>query len=98
MTSISKALVLVGSVALAAASATTFAEEIQGGSTTSATAMSSDLRAVTQSRLDAADGEKNKLASGEWRLLSKTLFPRQPNQLKQRRESKASLYFPDADS
>jgi PQQ-dependent dehydrogenase (methanol/ethanol family) len=75
MTSISKALVLVGSVALAAASATTFAEEIQGGSTTSATAMSSDLRAVTQSRLDAADGEKTNWLQVNGGYSQKRFFP-----------------------
>jgi len=75
MTSISKALVLVGSVTLAAASATTFAEEIQGGSTTSATAMSSDLRAVTQSRLDAADGEKTNWLQVNGGYSQKRFFP-----------------------
>ena len=75
MTSISKALVLVGSVTLAAASATTFAEEIQGGSTTSATAMSSDLRAVTQSRLDGADGEKTNWLQVNGGYSQKRFFP-----------------------
>jgi alcohol dehydrogenase (cytochrome c) len=75
MTTISKALVLVGSVALAAASATTFAEEIQGGSTTSATAMSSDLRAVTQSRLDGADGEKTNWLHVNGGYSQKRFFP-----------------------